>query len=107
MNPVVDILFSISWFILLIITIRQVSKAWSNEPVRQYNDGDWHPMRDSGIHPEMVGVEPGEELMGVTFRQRTSCDLEEYKDLQARIDKLREELEDEDDDGGSLVPTVR
>ena len=37
--------------------------------------------------------------MGVTFDPKTSCNLEEYKDLQARIDELREKLEEDDDDG--------
>ena len=50
----------------------------------------------------MVGVKPGEELMGVTFG-KTSCDLEDYKDLQERIEQLKEELEDEDDDDGDIV----
>ena len=56
----------------------------------------------------MKDVEPGTELMGVTFKSKevTECDLEEYKDLQARIDALRIELEDQLDDGddeGGLV----
>jgi hypothetical protein len=47
----------------------------------------------------MEGVEPGTELMGVNFDEKpTSCDLEEYKDLQARIEVLRAELEGEEDD---------
>ena len=47
--------------------------------------------------------------MGVNFQQKTECDLEEYKDLQARIDQLRIELggdiddDEEDDDGGDVV----
>ena len=53
-------------------------------------------------HPEMIDVKPGEELMGVTFGNR-SCDLEDYKDLQERIEQLKEELEDEDDDGDIVV----
>ena len=60
------------------------------------------------VHPEMVDVEPGTELMGVNFNEsKTECDLEEYKDLQARIDALRAELEGDDeedeDDGGDVV----
>ena len=50
-------------------------------------------------------VEPGEELMGVTF-DSPSCDLEEYKALQERIEELKMELEDpweEDDDDGDIV----
>ena len=51
--------------------------------------------------------------MGVNFAQKTECDLEEYKDLQARIEILRAELEgdndeeDEDDDGGDIVVARR
>ena len=46
--------------------------------------------------------------MGVNFEEKpTSCDLEEYKDLQARIEELRAELEgdddEEEDDGGDVV----
>ena len=89
-------------------------------------DKHWHPMADGGpdskefqqymrkvtkrVHPEMKDVEPGTELMGVTFDKKDSCDLEEYKDLQARIDALRAELEgddeEEDDDGGDIVVRV-
>ena len=61
------------------------------------------------MHPEMVDVKPGEELMGVTFG-KTSCDLEEYQDLQNRINELKEELEDpwedDDDDDGDIVVRV-
>ena len=86
-------------------------------------DKAWHPMVDGGpeskelkqymrkvtkrVHPEMVEVDPGTELMGVTFESKDSCSLEEYKDLQARIEALRAELEDEDeeddDDGGDVI----
>ena len=47
--------------------------------------------------------------MGVTFEKKDSCDLEEYKDLQARIEILRAELEgddDEDDDGDVIISRV-
>ena len=88
-------------------------------------DKAWHPMVDGGpeskelkqymrkvtkrVHPEMKDVEPGTELMGVTFESKDSCSLEEYKDLQARIEALRAELEDEDeeddDDDGDVIIT--
>ena len=60
----------------------------------------------------MAEVEPGEQLMGVTFEKKTECDLEEYKALQQRIEELRTELqdpwidEDEDDDDGDIVVRV-
>ena len=44
--------------------------------------------------------------MGVTFESKDSCSLDEYKDLQARIEALRAELEDEDeDDDGDVIIT--
>ena len=86
--------------------------AASSKPMRDYNagrlSGTWTTQVKRPVHPEMRDVEPGTELMGVNFG-KTECDLEEYKDLQARIDALREELEDqledddEDDDGGAAV----
>ena len=77
--------------------------AANSKPVRDYNSGrltvTWTTAVKKPVHPEMADVKPGEQLMGVTFQEKpTSCDLEEYKDLQARIDALRAELEGEDDD---------
>ena len=84
--------------------------AASSKPMRDYNagrlSGTWTTQVKKPVHPEMRDVEPGTELMGVNFG-KTECDLEEYKDLQARIDALRVELEDQldddDDDGGATV----
>ena len=85
--------------------------AASSKPMRDYNAGrlscTWTTQVKKPVHPEMRDVEPGTELMGVNFG-KTECDLEEYKDLQARIDALRIELEDQledddDDDGGAAV----
>ena len=110
MNPLTDIIFSITWILLLVWAIRSMSKGWnamSNDPQRL--SGMWTTQVKKPMHPEMVDVKPGEELMGVTFEDKAaSCDLEEYKDLQARIEILRSELErddeeDEDDDGDVVV----
>ena len=58
----------------------------------------------------MIDVEPGEQLMGVSFDKKTSCDLEEYKALQDRIEELKLELEDplevDDDDDDGNVPAL-
>ena len=110
MNPITDIIFSITWILLLVWAIRSMSKGWnamSNDPQRL--SGMWTTQVKKPMHPEMVDVKPGEELMGVTFDEKpSSWDLEEYKDLQARIEILRSELEgddeeDEDDDGDVVV----
>ena len=117
-------LFAIAGISTLVGAFYLMASAGMSKEVQDYN---WHPMVDGGpespefkkymrtvtkrVHPEMKDVEPGTELMGVNFQQKTECDLEEYKDLQARIDALRAELEgdideeDEDDDGGDLVVT--
>ena len=110
MNPVTDIVFSLTWILLLVWAVRSVISGWRSKPVRDFNagrlSGTWTTEVKKPVHPEMVGVEPGEKLMGVTFDRKDSCDIEEYKDLQARIEELRAELEgddEEDDDEGGLV----
>ena len=107
MNPVTDIVFSITWILLLVWAIRSVVSGWRSKPVRDYNAGTWTTEVTKRVHPEMQDVEPGEQLMGVTFERKTECNLEEYRDLQNRIEELKSELEDpwedEDEDGGLIV----
>tara|TARA_Y100001970_G_scaffold260622_1_gene342885 strand:+ start:455 stop:778 length:324 start_codon:yes stop_codon:yes gene_type:complete len=105
MNPFTDFLFTVSWFALLVWAIRSIIKGWSSKPVQEYNANYWTKQVTKRIHPEMIDVEPGEELMGVTFETK-SCDIEDYNELQERIAKLKDELEDDDDDeGGTGVLT--
>ena len=111
MNPLTDFIFIVSWVALLVWAVRSVVSGWRSKPVRDFNagrlSGTWTTEVKKPVHPEMVDVEPGEKLLGVTFEQKTECDLEEYRDLQARIEELKAELEDpwedEDDDEGGLV----
>jgi len=111
MNPITDIVFSITWILLLVWAIRSIARGWS-KPVRDYNAGTWTTEVTKRIHPEMQDVEPGEKLLGVTFERKTECDLEEYKALQQRIEELKSELEDpwddeeDDDDDDGDVPAV-
>ena len=113
-------LFAIAGISTLVGAFYLMASAGMSKEVQDYN---WHPMKDGGpespefkkymrtvtkrVHPEMKDVAPGTELMGVTFEKPDSCSLEEYKDLQARIEALRAELEEdddeEDDDGGDVV----
>ena len=107
MNPLTDFIFTVSWFALLVVAVRSIIKGFASKPVKNYNAGTWTTEVTRRVHPEMEGVEPGEELMGVTFEKKTECDLEEYRDLQNRIEELKSELEDpwedEDEDGGLIV----
>ena len=105
-------LFAIAGISTLVGAFYLMASAANSKPVRDYNagrlSGTWTTEVIKPVHPEMKDVEPGTELMGVTFDKKDSCDLEEYKDLQARIDALRAELEgddeeDEDDGGGDVI----
>ena len=112
MNPVTDILFAVAWFGLLFFAIRSLIKGWSMmrdpQPFKGYMKGEWTTEVTKTVHPEMQDVQPGEKLLGVTFSQKTECDLEEYKALQERIEELKLQLEDdEDDDGDGNVPAIR
>ncbi len=74
------------------------------QPIRK-NDiptGMWTTQVKKPVHPEMVGVEPGEELMGVTFKQKEVDELQES--LKARIEEL--DSEDEEDDDGDVIVRV-
>ena len=118
------VLFTVTSLSLLAGAVWLIYSAASSKPVRDYNagrlSGTWTTEVVKPVHPEMKDVEPGTQLMGVNFQQKTECDLEEYKDLQARIEQLRVELggdldmnptdfiegddeEDEEDDGGDVV----
>ena len=107
MNPITDIVFSLTWVLLLVWAVRSVLSGWRSNAVKNYNANTWNTEVTKRIHPEMQDVEPGEHLLGVTFQQKTECDLEEYRDLQNRIEELKQELEDpgedDDDDGGAVV----
>ena len=103
MNPLTDIVFTITWLLLLVWAIRTMSRGWGlSQPVqrRQPPNGVWTTQVKKPVHPEMVDVKPGEELMGVTFKQKEVDELQQS--LQSRIDELNSE-EEEDDDGDVIV----
>ena len=109
MNPVTDIVFSLTWIFLLVWAVRSVLSGWRSNAVKNYNANTWNTEVTKRIHPEMQDVEPGEQLMGVTFEKKTECDIEEYRDLQNRIEELKAELEDpweDDDDDDGDVPAI-
>ena len=108
-------LFLVTSASLLAGAVWLIYSAANSKPVRDYNagrlSGTWTTEVVKPVHPEMKDVEPGTQVMGVNFEQKTECDLEEYRDLQARIDALRAELggddeEDEDDEDGDIIVRV-
>jgi len=103
------LLFTVTSLSLLGGALWLMWSASTSEPMKNYRTGTWTTQVKKPVHPEMRDVEPGTELMGVNFQQKTECDLEEYKDLQARIEALRKELggdEDEDDEDGDIIVRV-
>ena len=102
MNPLVDFLFTISWFILLVWAIRTMARGWGlmTQPIERTPSGVWTTQVKKPVHPEMVDVKPGEELMGVTFKNQEDDPL--LQSLQERIEELEEDAED-DDDGDIIV----
>ena len=108
MNPVVDIIFTLSWFILLIFAVRSISRGWSlmTQPIeRNTPNGIWTTEVKKPVHPEMVEVKPGEQLMGVTFSKESTDPLQQS--LQNRIKELNDPWEDDDDDDGDADIVVR
>ena len=113
MNPVTDLMFTLIWFILLVWAIRTMARGWglmTQEPVRK--GGVYTTQVTKPVHPEMRDVKPGEELMGVSFKEEPQDPL--YKSLEDRIQTLREEegtseieKDDDEDDGGAPVPALR
>ena len=115
MSNISVILFLVTSISLLAGAVWLIVSVATSKPVRDFNagrlSGEWTTEVKKPVHPEMKDVEPGTKLLGVNFQQKTECDLEEYKDLQARIEALRLELEgdiddDEDDDDGDVVARV-
>ena len=107
MNTVTDIVFTSTWLLLFLWAISSIVRGWRFAPENASRPrGMLTTKVTRRMHPEMIDVEPGEELMGVTFDKPNSCDLEEYKALQERIEELKIELEDpweDDDDDGDIV----
>ena len=105
------LLFLVTSASLLAGAIWLIYSAASSKPVKDYNagrlSGTWTTEVVRPVHPEMKDVKPGTELMGVNFEEKpASCDLEEYRALQDRIEQLRLELEEEDDDDDGDVPAL-
>ena len=104
MNPITDIVFTLSWFILLVWAIRTMSRGWNMDSQSSSYNVEKRTV-SKPVHPEMVDVKPGDDLMGVTFKQREEDPLQQS--LKSRIEELStDEDEDDDDDGGDVIVRV-
>ena len=106
MNPITDIVFSLTWVFLLVWAIRTMARGWNQVNNLNSPSGMWTTKVTRPMHPEMADVKPGEELMGVTFKQREEDPLQQS--LKSRIEELNtdEDEDDDDDDGGDVIVRV-
>ena len=104
------IIFVVTWIVLLIYAVRLISNGWS--AASDLGSGKFVETSRTVTrppHPEMMEVQPGDELMVVKFTPD-----DEFTDKvvdgmlqQSLKDRIEELDDDDDDDGGSLVPAVR
>ena len=110
MNPLTDLLFTLSWFILLVWALRTMARGWNLMTIDpkeiKYTESTKQITRP--MHPELVDVKPGDELLVVNFGEEEKQDPL-HTALQNRIEELNEDVESEedDDDGGAPVPALR
>ena len=103
MNPLTDLIFSLSWIVLFAFAIRYFIIGLSlmrEVPAQGYSVEKKTVTKIP--HPEMADVQNGDELLVVKFGQ------EEKKDpllqsLENRITELNDPWEDDDDDGDIVV----
>ena len=127
-------IFVITWVVLLVYAVRLMARGYTSNYIDPGEESDrpsgtWTTQVKKPVHPEMIYVKPGEELMGVTFQKevppekiqdpRFKLDSPElhnltpppsqeelHQSLRDRIDELNDDDEDEDD-GGDLVVVRR
>ena len=109
MNPLTDLLFTLSWFILLVWALRSMAKGWNLMTIDpkeiKYTESSKQVTRPP--HPELADVKPGDELLVVNFGEEEKQDPL-HTALQNRIEELNDEIDtDDDDDGGAPVPALR
>ena len=64
MNPITDVIFSITWILLLLWAIRTIVGGWkfvSEDAARPR--GAWTTQVTKKIHPEMEDIKSGEQLL--------------------------------------------
>ena len=120
MNPITDLIFSLTWIVLFIFAIRTMLRGWNinKESIEQGYSVEKRTVTKMP-HPEMADVKNGDELLVVNFTEpekemdpRFKLDSPElhnlgdplHKSLQDRIEELNEDEED-DDDGDVVVRT--
>ena len=101
MNPLTDLIFSLTWIVLFAFAIRSIIKGWGISRDTSMQGYSVEKKTVTKIpHPEMTDVKNGDELLVVKFGNENKKDPL-LKSLQERIDEIQED--DEDDDGDIIV----
>ena len=104
MNPLTDLIFSLTWIVLFAFAIRSIIKGWSisqDIPMQGYSVEK--KMVTKMPHPEMTEVKNGDELLVVKFGDKEPKDPL-LQSLENRITELNDPWEDDDDDDdGDIV----
>ncbi len=110
MNPFTDLLFTLSWFILLVWALRSMARGWNLMTIdpKEIKYTESTKQITKPMHPELADVKPGDELLVVNFSEEEKQDPL-HTALQNRIEELNEDIdsEEDDDDGGAPVPALR
>ena len=100
------ILFVTTWVILLILAVRLIARGWSAASdlgAGKFVESSRTVTR--ALHPEMMEVKPGDELMVVKFTPDEEFNNKVVDGMlqQSLKDRIEELDDDDDDDGGSPV----
>ncbi len=115
MNPLTDLLFTLSWFILLVWAVRSMSRGWNAVGLdpKEIKYTESKKQITKPPHPELAEVKPGDELLVVNFtpdeeftNKVKESDNFLQQSLKDRIEELVED-DDNDDDGGAPVLAQR
>ena len=115
MNPLTDLIFSLSWIVLFAFALRSIIKGWSisrDIPMQGYSVEKKTVTKIP--HPEMTDVKNGDELLVVNFNEppkeidpRFKLDSPALHNLdplqQSLRDRINELNEDDDDDDGGII----
>ena len=112
MNPLTDLLFTLSWFILLVWAMRSIVRGWNLMTIdpKEIKYTETSKQVTKPPHPELADIKPGVELLVVNFapdEESTNKESDTFlqQSLQDRIKELVDE--EDDDDGGAPVPALR
>ena len=100
------LLFVTTWIILLILAVRLIARGWSAASdlgAGKFVESSRTVTRPP--HPEMMEVQPGDELMVVKFTPDDEFNNKVVDGMlqQSLKDRIEELDDDDDDDGGSPV----